>query len=223
MTVAPTLRTPRLLLREWRDEDRDALRALNADPEVMRCLLGPMSPAASDAMLDLMRAHFEEHGFGFWALELVDGPPLIGLAGLGKPRFDAHFMPAVEVGWRLARDYWGKGYATEAAEAALDFAFTRLDLDEVVAFTVPANSRSQAVMRRVGMKHDPADDFDHPTLIEGHPLRRHVLYRIDRQTWAARRALPTAAVASAPRAEIHNDRDHDGHEIDSADPIGRNE
>jgi ribosomal-protein-alanine N-acetyltransferase len=142
----------------------------------------PLSREQSDAMVDRMEAGWEQRGFGLWALEVVGGPPFIGFAGLSLPAFDAHFTPAVEVGWRLAREHWGQGFATEAARAALDYGFTTLDLNEIVSFTVSTNTRSIAVMERLGMTHVPADDFDHPRIAPGHPLRRHVLYRLRRET-----------------------------------------
>lgn len=177
---APGLVTQRLRLRGFRDEDRAPFAALNADPEVMEHLPAPLSPEESDALVDRIRAHFTEHGFGLWAVELLDasGPgPFIGFVGLTRPAFSAHFTPCVDLGWRLARSHWGHGYATEAATAALRFGFERLGLDEIVALTVPENVRSRQVMERLGMRRDPADDFDHPRLPEGHRLRRHVLYR----------------------------------------------
>ena len=176
----PGLVTQRLRLRGFRDEDRAPFAALNADPEVMEYLPAPLSLAESDALIGRIRAHFSEHGFGLWAVELraVSGPgPLLGFVGLTRPTFAAHFTPCVDLGWRLARSHWGHGYATEAATAALRFGFERLGLDEIVALTVPENARSRRVMERLGMRRDPADDFDHPRLPEGHRLRRHVLYR----------------------------------------------
>ena len=131
-------------------------------------------------MVARIRAHFARHGFGFWAVEVPGVAEFIGLVGLAVPRFEAHFTPCVEIGWRLARAHWGRGYATEAARAALDFGFRDLNLDEIVAFTVPTNRRSRAVMERIGMTRSAADDFDHPAIPEGHPLRRHVLYRARR-------------------------------------------
>ena len=175
------LRTERLILREWRCEDRAPFAALNADPPVMEFLPGLLSRADSDAMADRIEAHFAEHECGFWAVEVAGGAPFIGFVGLAIPGFTAHFTPCVEVGWRLAYDYWGKGYASEAARAALDDGFGRLGCDEIVSFTVPHNARSRAVMDRLGMKRDPADDFDHPSLGEDSPLRRHVLYRLTRR------------------------------------------
>jgi ribosomal-protein-alanine N-acetyltransferase len=138
----------------------------------------PLTRAESDAMVDRIEAAFESNGFGLWAVEVVGGAPFIGFVGLAVPTFEAHFTPAVEVGWRLAQEHWGRGYATEAAHAALEFGFASVGLDEIVSFTVPANIRSRAVMERLGMTHDEKDDFDHPRIPPGHPLRRHVLYRL---------------------------------------------
>jgi ribosomal-protein-alanine N-acetyltransferase len=178
-----TLRTPRLLLRPWRGQDADAFAAMFADPKVMEFLGPAQDRAAVDAAIARIAAHFAEHGFGWWAVEAPGLAPFIGWIGLAVPRFDAPFMPAVEVGWRLASAHWGKGYATEGARAALQAGFTTFGLDEIVAFTVPANTRSLRVMERLGMTRDAAGDFDHPRLAEGDPLRRHVLYRIGRNRW----------------------------------------
>lgn len=180
MTV-PTLATARLLLRPWRDADLEHFARLSADPRVMRHLRPLPDRAASDAMAARVRAHFAAHGFGFWAVELPGAAPFIGFAGLAHVAFAAHFTPAVEVGWRLAPDFWGHGYATEAAAAAIEDGFSRLGLAEIVAFTVPANERSWRVMQRLGMARDPADDFDHPRVAPGDALRRHVLYRLRRR------------------------------------------
>jgi RimJ/RimL family protein N-acetyltransferase len=174
------LRTERLLLRRWREADREPFARLNADPEVMEHFPSPLTRAESDAMVDRLDAHLAEHGWGLWAVERLDDGELLGFTGLATPRFDARFTPAVEVGWRLARHAWGRGYATEAARSVLAHAFDALGLDEVVSFTATSNARSIAVMERLGMAHDPADDFDHPSLPDGHPLRRHVLYRARR-------------------------------------------
>jgi ribosomal-protein-alanine N-acetyltransferase len=172
------IRTARLTLREWRDEDRAPFAALNADPAVMEFFPAPLDRAASDAMLDRAAALLAERGWGLWAIEAPEG--FIGFAGLSVPRFEAAFTPCVEIGWRLARAAWGHGYATEAARAALAVGFGELDLDEIVSFTTVANSRSRAVMERLGMTRDPAEDFDHPSIAEGSPVRRHVLYRLGR-------------------------------------------
>jgi RimJ/RimL family protein N-acetyltransferase len=186
MTSAPTIHTLRLHLRLWRDEDLPAFAALNADPRVMAFLPKPLDRAESDARAARIRDHFARHGFGLWAVEVPGVTDFIGFVGLSVPDFETRFTPCVEVGWRLAHEHWGKGYATEAARAALDFGFRRLALDEIVSYTVPANRRSRGVMERIGMTRTPADDFDHPALPERHPLRRHVLYR------AIRRQEPVA-------------------------------
>jgi ribosomal-protein-alanine N-acetyltransferase len=182
MTTPATIETERLILRPWRAEDFDAFAAMSADPQVMEFLLGPLDRAASDAVAARLKAHVETHGFGFWALEAPGVSPFIGFTGLLHVSFEAHFTPAVEMGWRLAREHWGKGYAAEAAKASLDHGFGTLGLGEIVAFTVPANLRSQQVMRRIGMTRNEADDFDHPRVPGGHPLKRHVLYRASRET-----------------------------------------
>jgi RimJ/RimL family protein N-acetyltransferase len=171
------LMTERLLLRQWRPEDLEPFARLGADPEVMRYFPSTQPRERSDALARDLAHAIEERGWGFWAVEVRSGAPFIGFVGLGDPGFDAHFMPAVEIGWRLAREHWGQGYATEAARAAVEFGFGELGLEEIVAMTVPANSRSRAVMERLGMTWDPADDFDHPRVPPG-PLRRHVLYRL---------------------------------------------
>jgi len=139
---------------------------------------GTLSRAQSDDLIEAIEAGFEVNGFGLWALETREGGEFIGFTGLSVPSFEAHFTPAVEVGWRLARSAWGQGYATEAGTAVLAFGFEEAGLDEIVSFTTPANRRSRAVMERLGMSYDPADDFDHPSLPAGHPQRRHILYRL---------------------------------------------
>jgi len=172
-----TIETERLLLRPWRDADLEPFAALNADPEVMEFLPDVLTREQSDAFARRIHAHFAEHGFGLWAVEVAGGAPFVGFVGLAVPRFEAHFTPCVEVGWRLAREHWGSGYATEAALGALAYGFGELGLHEIVSFTVPANVRSRRVMERIGMVRDPLDDFEHPVLPPGDPLRRHVLYR----------------------------------------------
>jgi ribosomal-protein-alanine N-acetyltransferase len=174
------LATERLLLRRWTSADRETFAALNADPRVAEHLPGPLSRSESDALAARIEAHFEEHGFGLWAVEVPGVAPFAGFVGLSVPAFQSHFTPCVEIGWRLAARHWGRGYASEAAHAALAFGFGRLGLGEVVSFTVPGNARSRRVMERIGMRHDPKDDFDHPAFPDGHRLRRHVLYRIGR-------------------------------------------
>jgi ribosomal-protein-alanine N-acetyltransferase len=171
------LRTERLVLRRWRDADRAPFAALNADPEVMRHFPAVLSRSESDALAERIEHHFTTHGFGAWAVEIPGVVAFAGFVGLSVPRFAAPFMPCVEIGWRLDRATWGKGYAREAARAAMAFAFDQLALPEIVSFTVPDNLRSRRVMEALGMTHDPSGDFDHPLVPEGHPLRRHVLYR----------------------------------------------
>jgi len=167
-------------MRRWRAGDREPFAALNADPEVMEHFMATMTRAESDAFVDRIEAGFDTYGYGLWAVDAASG--FIGYVGLQWTRFDARFTPAVEIGWRLARPAWGHGYATEAAIAVRDFALRDIGLDEIVSFTTYRNERSQAVMRRIGMTHDPADDFDHPGLPVDHPMRPHVLYRLTRDT-----------------------------------------
>jgi RimJ/RimL family protein N-acetyltransferase len=182
--VAETLlRTERLLLRRWRQDDRGPFAAMNADAEVMKYFPAMLTRDLSDALVDRIEEGFGRRGFGLWALEVAEDRKFIGFTGLSIPAFDAHFTPAVEIGWRLARPSWGNGYATEAARRVLSTAFAGHGLAEIVSFTSRANVRSQAVMRRIGMTHDPADDFDHPRLPPGHPLRRHVLWRLTASRW----------------------------------------
>lgn len=179
----PRLETERLVLREWRDADREPFAGLNADPRVVEHLSGPLDRAASDALVDRIVARWASDGHGLWAVERRADRRFLGFVGLAAPGFEAAFTPCVEVGWRLAPDAWGHGYATEAGRAALQFGFERLDLDEIVSFTVPENVRSRAVMGRLGLTRDPADDFLHPSFLDGHPLRQHVLYRLRRADW----------------------------------------
>jgi RimJ/RimL family protein N-acetyltransferase len=172
-----TLRTSRLLLRDWRDEDLPLFAAMNADSQVMEFFPRLLDRTESDALAARIRSQFARSGFGLWAVEVCGVAPFIGFVGLSVPSFEAHFTPCVEIGWRLARESWGRGYATEAARAALDVGFDRLELEEIVSFTVPANRRSRSVMERIGMMHSPDDDFENPRILQGHPLRHHVLYR----------------------------------------------
>jgi RimJ/RimL family protein N-acetyltransferase len=180
---AMDLTTERLILRQWRDADLAQFAHLNDDPVVMEFMPRRLTRDESDAVAARIRAHIEQHGWGLWAVEVkatgeagAAGGPLAGYVGLAVPRFFAH--PATEIGWRLAKEHWGRGYASEAATACLHFAFEQLKLEEVVSFTVPLNKRSIGVMERIGMTRNPDEDFDHPKLPPGHPLRRHVLYRM---------------------------------------------
>ena len=153
---------------------------MNADPRAMEHFPAPLTRAESDARVERLRVHFEQHGYGIWAVEAPGVAPFIGSVGLAHVPFEAHFTPCVETGWRLLPEHWGRGYATEAAAAALAFGFDTLGLAEIVAFTVPANGPSRRVMERLGMTRSPADDFDHPGVPPAHPLARCVLYRIGR-------------------------------------------
>jgi RimJ/RimL family protein N-acetyltransferase len=185
---APILLTERLILREWRESDVDMFASLSADPEVME-YLQLADRAASDALALRIRDHFVKHGFGFWAVEIPGQVPFIGFVGLMVTRYQAHFTPSVEIGWRLGREHWGKGYATEAAKASLDFGFRTLALSEIVATTVPLNRRSRAVMDRLGMTQSTGDDFDHPLVPAEHSLKRSILYRLSHERWTGQTGL----------------------------------
>ena len=178
--MSSTLITPRLTLRPWRADDLDALAALVADPLVMRHFPAPLDRDGAAALVARLAAHDAAHGFAWWIVD-APGRPCAGFILLLRVGFAAPFAPAVEIGWRFASDAWGRGWATEAASAVLVHAFTTLGLSEVVAFTVPANERSRALMERLGMQRDAAGDFDHPRLPVDHPLRPHVLYRLRRE------------------------------------------
>ena len=176
------LTTDRLLLRRWRDSDREPFAALNADPVVMRYFPSTRTRAESDAMVDRLDAAIESDGFGLWAVERRDTGAFVGFVGLSRPSFDPVLDQQVEIGWRLARDAWGRGFATEAAREVVRFAFdpAGADLPALISFTAAINEPSRRVMRRLGMTHDPADDFEHPALPPGHELRPHVLHRLRR-------------------------------------------
>lgn len=181
------MRTARLVLRPFREEDHAPFAALNAHPRVAESLGSAPTRSESDAMVERFGTEMARQGWGFWAVEVSGGPPFVGMVGLHRVQAALPCAPAVEVGWRLHPDHWGHGYATEAAAAAVRFGFEQAGLEEIVAFTTTLNTRSQAVMERIGMVRDPAADFDHPAMPEGSPLRRHVLYR-------ARRARPAPAL-----------------------------
>lgn len=181
LTRGPELQTERLLLRRWRERDREPFAAMNADPEVMRHFPAPLDRAGSDRLVDVIEGRFEHDGFGLWAVEPLTGDDagrFAGFAGLTPAPDQMPFSPAVEVGWRLSCWSWGRGYATEAGLASLAFAFGDLVMEEIVSFTTTTNDRSMAVMGRLGMSRDPKDDFEHPLIPDGHRLRPHVLYRI---------------------------------------------
>lgn len=186
-TLPVELRTERLRLRRFRPEDLEPFAAMNADPSVMEHLIRTLSRDESDALAARIEAHFETHGFGWFAVEVLAESAFAGFVGISVPAFEARFTPCVEIGWRLATQHQGRGYATEAARAALAFGFEQVGLDEIVSFTVPANVRSRHVMEKLGMTRDEADDFDHPALPDRHPLRRHVLYRASERSWRSGR------------------------------------
>ncbi len=171
------LQTERLILRQWRESDLEPFAALNKDPKVMEFFPSLKTYEESEAHMRQMAELIEKNGWGLWAVSLIENGEFIGFTGLHKVTFEAHFTPAVEIGWRLAANHWGKGYATEGAKAALTFGFEILKLDEIVSFTTVNNVRSRHVMEKIGMHHNPKDDFDHPKIPVGHPLSRHVLYR----------------------------------------------
>jgi RimJ/RimL family protein N-acetyltransferase len=179
----PSLETDRLVLRRWRDSDKAPFAALNADPTVMEYMPGLLSREQSDSLVDRFENHFRRCGFGLWAMDLRDSAEFIGFVGLSVPDFDASFTPCVEVGWRLAPEYWSRGLPTEGAREAVRLAFQVAGLSSLVSFTVLGNRRSRRVMEKLGMTHNTEDDFDHPNLREGHPQRRHVLYRLERSAW----------------------------------------
>lgn len=182
------LLTRRLMLRPFWDDDFARFAAINADPEVMRFFPKPLNRQESDALIARIMMHFAKHGFGLWAVEAPGGvSPLVGMVGLSTVPADLPCAPAVEVGWRLGKAWWGRGYATEAAAAALRDGVERCGIRHFVSFTAEINTPSRAVMERLGMTRDPEEDFDHPRLPEGHPLRRHVLYRLDAEAALALR------------------------------------
>jgi RimJ/RimL family protein N-acetyltransferase len=189
----PELRTERLVLRAWRADDLEPFARINADVEVMRHFPATLDRTASDEMVERIERTWETSGIGLWAVEVIGGAAFIGFVGLLPVPFEAAFTPAVEVGWRLDRDHWGRGYAPEAAAEAVHHGFEDLDLAEIVSFTTPANMASRRVMEKLGMSHDPADDFDHPRLTPGHPMRRHVLHRLTAEQWRRRGPFDGAA------------------------------
>jgi RimJ/RimL family protein N-acetyltransferase len=174
------IQTKRLLLRRWTEEDREPFYRLNSDSRVMEFMPACMTRPESDQLFERIEEHFRKREFGLYAAELRQDRTFIGFIGLSVPSFEASFTPCVEIGWRLSADHWGCGLATEGALAVVKHAFGELGLDEIASFTVPENVRSRRVMEKIGMTHDASEDFDHPNLPEGHPLRRHVLYRLRR-------------------------------------------
>ncbi len=182
MKEALTLKTKRLILRQWREEDLEPFALLNADARVMEFFPAVLSREESDVLAGRIEKLIREKGWGFWAVESRDEGTFIGFTGLHQPEYDLPFNPCVEIGWRLAKKYWGRGYATEAGHAALNFAFDTLSLSEVCSFATRHNIKSQAVMERLGLKNTHSN-FDHPHIPADSPLREHVLFKIDRQVW----------------------------------------
>lgn len=177
------IETERLILREWQPEDLAPFSAINQDPYVMEYLLKPLTEDETAVMIEKIKTHFIQYGFGLFACILKETSELIGFVGLNVPDFQTFFTPCVEIGWRLASRFWGKGYATEAARAVLKAGFKQYDLQEIVSFTVPANHRSRRVMEKIGLTRDVKGDFYHPKVPFGHPLMLHVLYRITKETF----------------------------------------
>lgn len=183
-TQPTELRTQRLILRQWQEKDRLPFAEINADPEVMEHYPACLNKTESDTLMDRISNHIAENGWGLWALEIIDTHEFIGYTGLNIVTYETHFTPAIEIGWRLAKSYWGKGFAFEAATAAMNYAFEVLKLEEVVSFTIPKNQRSERLMQRLGMRRDIAGNFDHPNLPENHPMRPHILYRLSNPQFA---------------------------------------
>lgn len=177
------LETPRLILRRWKAEDVEPFATLNSDPEVMEFFPKTSDLAQTIAIIDNIETGFNENDYGLWAVEIKDTNEFIGMVGLCKPQFEAHFTPCVEVGWRLGKQHWGHGYATEAAEEAMRDGFEQVGLAEIVSMTAVLNKRSMRVMEKLKMKRDPADDFDHPMIDDGHPLKPHLLYKLSESDW----------------------------------------
>lgn len=181
--TGPTLETERMILRDWVDDDLEPFAAINADPAVMRHFSVVLDRAGSDELVRKIKTHCQSFGFGLFAMERRNDGALLGFTGLAAVPFTAHFTPAMEIGWRLGSQYWGRGYATEAATEVVRFAFEDAALGDLVSMAVPANEPSIAVMQRIGMRHDAVDDFDHPAFPLGHRLSRHVLYRLSADQW----------------------------------------
>lgn len=175
--------TKRLILRQWKRSDFEPFAAMSNDPRVMEFFPKMLTRQESDNLIGIFQNRIEKQGFGFWALELKTTGEFIGFTGLSKPIFKTHFTPCVEIGWRLAFEHWGKGYATEAALESLRYGFEELALAEIVAFTAVNNVRSRHVMEKLHMTYNPKDDFNHPSLPDDHPLRAHVLYRLKQEDY----------------------------------------
>lgn len=175
---APTLSTNRLVLRQWKNSDLPLFAKMNADKRVMEYFPSPLSTEESNSLAEKIEQELQEKEYGLWAVEVPNIASFIGFVGLHYPGFTAHFTPCIEIGWRLAFEYWGKGYGFEAATRVIEYAFNTIKLKEIVSFTAVSNIRSRKLMEKLGMTHNPEDDFEHPLLSENHPLRSHVLYRL---------------------------------------------
>lgn len=187
MATPKAYRTDRLVLRQWQWDDLDPFVELNADPAVMRYFPNLGTRDGAKASIDTWMGEIDERGWSNWAVETTDSRQFIGFVGITNPKRALHFTPCVEIGWRLAKQYWHRGYATEAAKKALEIGFVEIGLGEIVSFTSAINNPSRAVMARLGMKNTD-EDFDHPALPNGSELQRHCLYKITRQQWAANAA-----------------------------------
>lgn len=183
MTKSIVIKTERLILRQWIPEDLEPFARLNADPLVREYFSSILTKEKSDLSAKLISDEIDKNGYGFWAISVPNVSDFVGFVGIRPVDFESHFTPAVEIGWRLAHEFWGKGYATEGAIASLKYGFEMLNLDEIVAFTAVANARSRNVMEKIGMHRSVEDDFDHPQLNVNDKLKRHVLYRIKKQEW----------------------------------------
>lgn len=181
------LQTERLLLRRWKESDLAPFSQMNADPIVMKHFPKKLTPDETKALIEKIENRFEQESLGLWAVELLSNQTFIGFVGLWRPTFDAHFTPCVEIGWRIAKEYWGQGYAPEAARAVLKDGFERIGLDEIVAMTALPNANSMRVMEKIAMTFDPQDNFMHPLVEDGHRLKEHVLYRIKKSDWMQNR------------------------------------
>jgi RimJ/RimL family protein N-acetyltransferase len=182
------LKTDRLLLRQWKRSDYSGFAKISGDTDVMEFYPKLLTVVESDALADRIRGLIDKRGWGFWAVETLKQKDFIGFVGLHIPSEQLPFSPCVEIGWRIAKEHWGKGYATEAAQAALDYGFSRLDLDEIVSFTTLANLRSQRVMQKIGMS-DAKENFMHPDIDRSHPQCEHVLYKLTQSDWFVREQL----------------------------------
>ena len=178
--------TSRICLRTWQASDQLSFAQMNADSQVMEYFPSTLTENETQALIERINEHLRCHQFGLWAAELKETKEFIGFIGLSIPSFSTHFTPCVEIGWRLARQYWGQGLATEGAKAVLDYGFSQFDLDEIVSFTALGNYRSRRVMEKIGLTRQEKDDFDNPRLALDHPLSKHVLYRLTQIQWRAR-------------------------------------